>query len=97
MLTFLAICEYWLVSIVPRKTPVSETALILYRSSTQSAAYSFLAGSTIADFSENYEARADYQIAFFFYSVAPLLFFLALAAAILFIVRKIVSTKSRKE
>jgi len=56
-----------------------------------------LAGSTIADFSENYEARADYQIAFFFYSVAPLLFFLALAAAILFIVRKIVSTKSRKE
>jgi len=54
-----------------------------------------IAGSKLADLSENYEARADYQVAFFFYSFAALLLFLFLAAAILFIMQKIVSIKSR--
>lgn len=80
------------------KKTIFEKAIALCWLSIWATEYLLLATLAIAaNQSDNYEERTDYQIAFFLYGLAPLLFFFAVAGAILFIVRKVLSNKNRNQ
>jgi len=70
-----------------------DTAGAFYRISTGGLANLFVAAHALADQSDNYEDRTDFQIASFLYIIATLLIFFATAGVILLIVRKVVSRK----